>query len=312
MKVYISLNETANNGSALNRWKLIRDDIFEYYSARNLICEVLQSKTEIETILSDIVDQEKRILLIAAGGDGTVNYLLNRVMDKKVSHRIMLGAIGLGSSNDFHKPFAPGRMIKRIPVKINPTNAKASDVGLVTFLDESGETVVRHFIINSSLGMTAEGNFCFNSNDAMISFLKSKNVTLAIWVSFFKSLTRHKNIRAYLTLGNQTAYKTEITNLGIIKNVHFTGNLKYDTTIQPDDGTLGVNLIEYATIFDQLRILRFLLKGKFGGLPKTKVWVSQQVRIDVDQVAALETDGEVFRAKSIEYAVLPKALSVIV
>ena len=167
-------------------------------------------------------------------------------------------------------------------------------------------------MINSSIGLTAEGNLLFNSNDVVINFLKSKNIMLTILVSFLKSLVHHKNITAHLTFDEENTYTTAVTNLGIIKNPHFTGNLRYDTLIQPDDGKLGINLIEHANIVDLLRLFYQLQKGRFSGLPKIKSWLSQQVRIDVDDVVALETDGEVFQATAIEYGILPKAIYAII
>src|SRR5437016_2873987 len=46
---------------------------------------------------------------VAAGGDGTVNALLNAIVaceNRPPLEEFTLGAVGLGSSNDFHKPGA--------------------------------------------------------------------------------------------------------------------------------------------------------------------------------------------------------------
>ena len=76
---------------------------------------------------------------IAAGGDGTINYLLNEILSnpsKTIIDEIQIGAIGLGSSNDFHKPMYSSRLINGIPCKVDFTNTEERDIGCITYVHD--------------------------------------------------------------------------------------------------------------------------------------------------------------------------------
>ncbi len=71
---------------------------------------------------------------IAAGGDGTVNLLLNAVMELGSGVTdIRIGAVGLGSSNDFHKPHGPDSVIAGVPVRVDCNSARPCDVIRIDF-----------------------------------------------------------------------------------------------------------------------------------------------------------------------------------
>ena len=80
-------------------------------------------------------------VIVAAGGDGAVNALLNGLMDPATDRPrwdVALGAIGLGSSNDFHKPSDPARHIGGFGVAMNPEAGARVDVGRADWLTPQG------------------------------------------------------------------------------------------------------------------------------------------------------------------------------
>src|ERR1035437_1805055 len=92
-------------------------------------------------------------IFIAAGGDGTVNALLNAIVEAKGAlplDAFTLGAVGLGSSKDFPKPFA--RVENGIPLKVDDARTTPRDVGLIR-----SENGARYFLIGASFGAAAAG-----------------------------------------------------------------------------------------------------------------------------------------------------------
>ena len=131
-------------------------------------------------------------VVVAAGGDGTVNGVLNAILANDVD--VALGAIGLGSSNDFHKPFAADRSVAGVPVRLDPAQAVRADVGKATLTDPDGAMRTRYFVLNASLGVVAQGNAFFNAPDRTLRALKKTSVDLAIAYAALVSISRFKPI----------------------------------------------------------------------------------------------------------------------
>ena len=69
----------------------------------------------------------------SATGSGTVNGVLNAILAQGAD--VTLGAIGLGSSNDFHKPFAKDKRVGGAPVRLDASRAIRADVGRAVLTD---------------------------------------------------------------------------------------------------------------------------------------------------------------------------------
>ncbi len=121
---------------------------------------------------------------IIAGGDGSINYFLNHLInlvEPDILKQIKIGAVGIGSSNDFHKPFQSKNIVEKIPYKLNFKDAVERDVGCLLY-EKDGKALKKYFLINASLGITAEGNNFFNNPDFILRFLKKISTQSAIYL----------------------------------------------------------------------------------------------------------------------------------
>ena len=94
--------------------------------------------------------------IFAAGGDGTMNHILNGVLNTDNEHeKPTIGVIPLGTGNDFSRLndvlSTPESIINKIEKGGIPT-----DVGVITCHNEMGEKTTRYFINVASLGMGPE------------------------------------------------------------------------------------------------------------------------------------------------------------
>jgi len=106
----VLLNKYSNGGKSVKKWEESKPELEGKYFRGNY------------TLISDFEDFSKRLpsefdrgerVVIGAGGDGTINFLLNQIMQMKKQKRsqLTMGAIGLGSSNDFHKPLSEDKYL---------------------------------------------------------------------------------------------------------------------------------------------------------------------------------------------------------
>lgn len=305
--MFILLNRRSNNGRGGRRWEESRGELAE--KLRGCDCRIIEDGRDLGARLSEAYARGERVF-VAAGGDGTVNYLLNAIMTTPgvVPREVLLGAIGLGSSNDFHKPYrADRRTTTGVYYKLDTAGALAHNIGQVDFEDNAGERRRRYFIINGSLGIIACGNYLFNSDEPIVRWLKPKWVLGTIWYLTLKALFSTKDIPLRLCIG-ESRLESHATALSVIINPHFTGTLSYDCGDYSREDVFGVALCENMGAAERLRTLMSLAKARFKGLPKTRFWESSAVDIETADSTPLEMDGEVVLARKMRIRLLKGAL----
>jgi diacylglycerol kinase (ATP) len=305
--MWILLNGHSNNGRGLRRWRESRSELETKFLGREYRVE--ENPVDLAARLREEYARGERVF-VAAGGDGTVNYLLNAIMtaDGIAPAEITLGAIGLGSSNDFQKPYSADRRTRAgVPFRLDAARAVPHNVGRVDYQDATGRDRSRFFVINGSLGIIARGNYLFNSDERLVRWLKPKWVAGTIWYLTLRTLLSSKNIPLRLAVADDRL-ETEATTLSVILNPHFTGNLSYDCGDYSRKDAFGVALCERMGTTERLRTLSSLTKARFRGLPKTRFWESPAIEIDPAEPTPFEMDGEVVLAKKIRVQLVKGAL----
>ncbi len=305
----VLLNSSSNNGKGLQKWEEVRPELEERFLGRDY--RLIYDAKDLVKYLRQELDRGERTV-VAAGGDGTVNFLLNNLMklEDRQRRRVIIGAIGLGSSNDFHKPASERHRVNgHVLFKLDDRNAIAHNVGRVDYVDERGTAQRKFFMINCSVGVIAQANYFFNSGDGLLNWLKPRFVPAAIYYAALKTLVSAPNIPAKITI-EKAIISTEVTTLSIVINPHISGNFSYDLDVTPQSDFLGVALCERMGITERLKTLFFLARSKFQGLPKTRSWKVRSLEIQPESVTALELDGEVSLARDIKIQLLQGYLRV--
>jgi diacylglycerol kinase (ATP) len=317
----VLLNKYCNGTGGLEKWKKLRAGLEKNYLGKDYTIISGFKKFKAECLQE--LDRGERIF-VAAGGDGTVNFILNQMMalENGLREELILGAIGLGSSNDFHKPFARNGSGKtngngdahsngngKVPVKLDYKGAKSHNVGLVEYEDLEHNRHCKYFIVNCSVGLVAQANYFFNSDDRIVNWLKPKWVEGTIWYAALETLFTAKNIPTEIRVENERV-KTELTTFSAFINPNVSGNFRYDFEISAQSDYLGVALCEDMGIPARVRTMLSMTQGKFVGLPKTRVWRAREIEISPSKPIALEMDGEVSLARFIRIKLLRNALKV--
>jgi diacylglycerol kinase family enzyme len=307
--MFILLNRHSNNGRGHRRWEESKSELEAGLLGRDY--RLAEDCGGLGLRLGEEYGRGER-LFIAAGGDGTVNFLLNKIMTAEgiIPGEITLGAIGLGSSNDFHKPYSAGKRTRAgVYYRLDADGAVPHNIGQVDYEDETGRPLRKYFIINGSLGIIARGNYLFNSDGRVVRWLKPRWVLGTIWYLTFRTLLTEKNIPVRISVGGNSL-QTEATTLSVIINPHFTGNLSYDCGDFSRRDGFGIALCENMGTAERFRTLSSLSKGRFTGLRKTRFWESPEVELDPRFPTPLELDGEVVLARRIQIRLLKGAVKV--
>jgi len=304
--VLILLNPHANHGRAHSRWLGVRDALEA--SGRPFVAVVTHRAPTPEDVVR--WHAQGHDALVAAGGDGSANALINALMDPETDQPrvdVAVGAIGLGSSNDFHKPLDPERLLGGYPARIGA--ARRVDLGKVVLFGPEGAQT-HWFAINASFGVTALGNHLFNHPGPVLARVKPRSFDVAFALTVAAAVARFRPTP--LTIRIEAPEPEEVTlaatNLGILKNVHFTGSLRYDTPVRPDDGHFDVNAYDRLRLGGMARAFANLARGRFLGTAGAYHWRATRLEVEAPHPVPLEADGEVFLVERARFEVVPRCL----
>jgi diacylglycerol kinase family enzyme len=293
----VVLNPRAGGGRARSRFESVHATLARRFELR--VVDREDWSGEVRRASSNGVD-----LVIAAGGDGTVHEVANEMIRAGVT--VPLGAIGLGSSNDFHKGFSA--RVEGVPMRIDADGAIISDVVRVR-ADAAGERATRHFVVSASCGAVAAGNARFNHPGRLLAWLKQRSPDLAVMQASMETVLGYRPTRLWLAVDGQPKGWRSVATLSLLKTPWLAGQLHFDTPVAPDSGWMRVNLFESAGRAGLLKLLAALRRGEFRRLMHAQSWCARDVELRFDRAEPFELDGELIEAQRIHASVLPRRLA---
>jgi diacylglycerol kinase family enzyme len=304
------LNPAAGGGRARRRWARVVGELRARRPGLAIVAGNGGPRGVREAIRGAVAAGETEF--VAAGGDGTVNFVASALAELAPEGlpRLALGAVGLGSSNDFHKPRVSGSFVAGVPTRLDFAHAAPRDVCAVRVVDEQGTARTLYFIVNASIGITAEANWRFNHPDRWLAALKRVSTGTAITWAALRTLLAACPVEGWIRSEGLPAERVRLKNLGVVKCPNFAGGLRYDSAFEPESGRLCVHLVRAMGVVPLLRVFASLWRGRFTGLPGTESWQAGRLAVAAERPFAVECDGEVARGVRAEFFVLPHRLKV--
>lgn len=292
----VLLNPAAGAGSARSSFAGLRRHLNARF--RHRVVE-LDAPGAWKLALAEALEQGIR-LVIAAGGDGTVHAAVNGLLEVDAPRDVVLGAIGLGSSNDFHKPVR--ETVRGAPVRLDVGGAVPRDL-VVARWNGDGARQREAVLVSASVGVVARANAFFNNGDWLLHRLKLRWVGGAIAYAALNTIARRPRLETRIEhpTGSWTG---AVASLSVLETPHLSGSLRYDLPASADDGTVTVTVIEASTRLRLLARLVGLQRGRFRGRPRTRHWVVPELTLDLGRPTSLELDGEVRTARCVHFEVL--------
>ena len=184
------------------------------------------------------------------------------------------------------------------------------DVCLLTYRDDAAKLLTRRWIINASVGITADANHFFNGHGRVMRFLKRFSPTSGIGYAALRTILRHRARPMTMTLDDRTMLRARVKNLGIAKNPHFTGVLRYGSPQEPSSGRFYVHLLRDVSPLGLALALLRLCRGRFGGQKGAESWRARRLIVRADQPFLIEGDGEVVSAREASFSIMPRGIQV--
>jgi lipid kinase YegS len=234
-------------------------------------------------------------LLIAAGGDGTLNEVLHGLMELSSNTRPILGIVPLGTANDF----ATGCGIPRDPGKALALCMQGEAVPI-----DVGKADDHWFINAASAGFGAE-----------ITATTSPELKRLLGPAAYTVMGAILAINLHHYQGRLTLPDREITGSGpvaIVGNGRQTGGgIQVAPRARIDDGLLDVLVVRQISPTALLAAARELQQLPSDG-EYISYWQTPWLEVHPDEAIPVNLDGEPLRFSAVRYEAVPKAIQLIV
>ena len=234
--------------------------------------------------------------VIAAGGDGTVNEVINGIGDAGLP----FGIVPLGTGNVLaHHLKIPSNNISRALEVIHAGKTREVDVGT------AGD---RRFLLMAGLGMDAA---VVNSVDRR---LKDVLGTAAYAPAAMEQLVKYDATRFRLIFDGGDEYEVDAYGVIVANCSSYAHNFKIAPNAIFDDGLLDVMVFEKSSA-RKLRIFGHVLEAAFQKRlrdPDVSYFKTRAVRVESDPPVRMQIDGDVRGESGVDIGILPKALRLIV
>lgn len=250
-------------------------------------------------------------LVIAMGGDGTINEVVNGFFDgeEPVRKGAAFAVLPAGTGGDFVKSTGSPRLLADAARAIaeGRQRPRTIDVGRLRYTTSDGKTATRHFINVASFGVSG----------LVDSYVNASSKALGGKASFFLASLRATfawhNVRVRLRLDNGPAHERKVYLVAVGNGCYFGGGMKIAPAARLDDGRFEVVTIGDVTRAQMIMASPRIYAGTHVSLPFVTVEHARKLvaePVDGSEVL-LDVDGEQPGRLPATFEILPGAIGVV-
>lgn len=289
MKLFFVLNPVAGKGKAV-----------EYIPMIKRICE----KENVEYMIkltprvggaedtARWATQKGYDRIIAVGGDGTINEVVNGMIGSKA----LLGVVPAGSGNDFIRSISDSKEAEDYILDAIHGKAKAIDLGVCNN---------RYFINMASIGLDTQ---------VAMGTQKTKKYfsgSLAYLVSALLTIFSYKGWDLNIQMDGQE-FETKTLLTAIANGKFYGGGVLPTPDAKLDDGYFDICHVEHMSKQKIFRVLAKYMKGKHKNIKEVRLLRGKEIIISSENSFPLNLDGEVSLTNKAHFKLIEKGIHIIV
>jgi YegS/Rv2252/BmrU family lipid kinase len=245
--------------------------------------------------------------IISAGGDGTINEIVNGIFAQKVVEpsRICLGVIPVGTGNDWIRTFGiPSDYESAIKV-LQVGKTCFQNIGKICITRKKSK--IRYFANMAGFGFDAM--VTENANKLKIAGEKGLKVYIK---SLFNSYLRYKSSRVTMVLDEYNKVEKSLFSASVGIGKFSGGGMMQVPSADPFGDEFHVTVIGKINLWTLIKNIPGLYNGKFISDSKVSCFKSKKITIKDNPGLLAEVDGENIAPGSFVIELMPKALHVVV
>lgn len=240
-------------------------------------------------------------VVVAAGGDGTINNVLNGVLG--AGSGASMGVLYTGTSPDFCR-------FHGIPA--DPEGALAVllegkggfvDLARIVFGAEGGRA--RHFACSCNIGLGAFVARFANQWRGRLGDFAGTGLGLIL------AMLRHRPFAAEVVVDGTRHVFQRANHIIVLKNPYVASGLRLDADIAPDDGKLLAVVVYSRSRLGLLGVVRSLYAGTLLRQKNVSAFFCASAAIETGNIQDVEFDGDAHGQTPVAITVAPGALRLI-
>jgi diacylglycerol kinase family enzyme len=235
-------------------------------------------------------------LVVAAGGDGTINEVIEGMVHSHVPLAILPG----GTANVLAMEMKIGKNLERVAHRLREWRPRRISVGHLTC---GGGRVSRHFLLMAGIGLDAYVVRHVNQG------LKARTGKFAYWVAGW-SLLGHDLAEFCVDVGGHK----RLCSFALLSKVrNYGGDFEIARSVTLPDNHLEAVLLEGRSSLRYVKYFTGMALNRLGDMKGVTVMRADHVVIScpTDRDAYVQVDGELAGALPAEVRVVPDALTLL-
>jgi diacylglycerol kinase (ATP) len=291
------VNPASDNGATGKRWP----EIARLAADRGLVGDALISEHQGQLVdLAREAAKGGARLLVAVGGDGTVNEIVNGIAGLD---GIELAIVHRGTGGDFVRTFDIPRRLEDALAVAQSGRGREVDLGRATLRTWAGREGVTWFANIASAGMSgAVAKRVNETGKALGGKVSYAWSTLAVFA-------RWRNALITVRVGDEERTGA-MYDVVVANGRYFGGGMKICPGADPADGLFDVLLIGDVTKRDLVLTLPKIYRGTHLPHPKAELLRGERVTIEAPIPLPVELDGEQPGTTPASFEIVPRALRV--
>ena len=257
----VIVNPRSAGGKTERRWPQLREIVHEAYGPFET--QLTQAPGD-GTRLARAALEAGEDLVVALGGDGTINEVVNGFFDGERAIRpgAALGILPAGTGGDFIKTLGTPRDVAAAAAVLRNSAPRPIDVGRLTFTATDGQKTTRHFINIASFGIGGLVDRYVNQSS------KRFGGKVSFALASLRAGLAYKNPTVRVSLDGQPAREGKIYSVAVANGRYFGGGMKVAPDAELDDGLFDVITMGDMGLSDMLLRGLDIYSGKHLSNPK--------------------------------------------
>jgi diacylglycerol kinase (ATP) len=291
MRTFVVINPAAGGGKSGRRWPAIRGLLEE---AIGPFDHAMTTERGEATLFARRAIGECAEILIAVGGDGTVNEIVNGFAgpDGKIAKTCALGIVPCGTGSDLMRGLGGLGNARSAIEKLKNRQERRLDVGRLEFINSDGGNRSRLFLNAASFGFS--GLVCHN----MIRTRPPTYVParIAYLGATFSALKSFRPVQVRIDADGKIVEK-EVMLAAVANGRYFGAGMMIAPDADIQDGLLDIVVLKPMSKLRLVRKIVHVYRGTHLALPEIEVYRAARISADGPNGAAaarvhVEADGE--------------------